>query len=104
MLELIVAPAAVQDLQEIGDFVAAKNPQAALRLSNQLREKAISLLERPFIGPKAGLRLFPDMRKLSSPPYLLFYRVTDLRVEIVRILHGARDVEAELSSSTPSAT
>jgi toxin ParE1/3/4 len=28
--------------------------------------------------------------------YLVFYRVTDTGVEIIRVIHGARDIEAIL--------
>jgi toxin ParE1/3/4 len=40
----------------------------------------------------AGIRSFPIL------PYVLFYRVHARRVEIVRLLHGRRDIKAPIVS------
>jgi toxin ParE1/3/4 len=49
--------------------------------------------------PKAG-RLRPDIaadaRVLVESPYLILYRVISNAAQIVRILHGARDIDAAL--------
>jgi len=36
----------------------------------------------------------PELRSLLILPYVVFYRITELSVEIVRILHGRRDLDA----------
>lgn len=33
-----------------------------------------------------------DLRSISVRPYIIYYRVTDDTVDILRIIHGARDV------------
>ena len=42
--------------------------------------------------------LGPDLRVTGLRKYLIFYRVVDDAVSIVRVLHGARDITAKLFS------
>src|SRR4051794_6043967 len=66
-------------------------------------EKTLGLLARsPGIGaphdtnnPRlSGLRYFPVSK---FKPYILFYRAFDDRIELVRVLHGARDIPTILA-------
>jgi len=34
------------------------------------------------------------MRSIVSEPYVIFYRVLDDRIQIGRVLHGHRDIDA----------
>jgi toxin ParE1/3/4 len=36
----------------------------------------------------------PELRSVLVSPYVVFYRVTELSVDIVRVLHGRRDLDA----------
>jgi toxin ParE1/3/4 len=79
-------------LVEIGEYIAADNPPAADRVVDALMERVTFLSGNPQIGsPRAdiaeGMRLFPVGN------YLLLYREIPTGVEVVRILHGARDLE-----------
>lgn len=84
---------ALRDLREISRHIAADSPTRALRLAKNLLSKCDSLGHDPVIGRTRddldiGLRGFP------VGDYLIFYKATDIQVEIVRILHGARDLPA----------
>jgi toxin ParE1/3/4 len=39
----------------------------------------------------SGMRVWPVPK---FPKYLIFYRATDTELEILRVLHGARDLDA----------
>ncbi|MCC5640386.1 type II toxin-antitoxin system RelE/ParE family toxin [Nostoc sp. CHAB 5844] len=72
--------------------MAENNPQAADNLFDQLREKFPKLAKFLQIGRQrfdlaASLRCFP------VDSYLIFYRSIEQGIEIVRILHGAQDIE-----------
>jgi plasmid stabilization system protein ParE len=100
---VIVAPAAALDVVEIALHVASEQPDAAARFFDaifiELRDR---LAEQPDMGapaddllPGAGLRrlLVPGFRN-----YLAFYRVvTESEVQIVRIVHGGRDLPRALA-------
>jgi toxin ParE1/3/4 len=94
MPRLVLAPEARQDLREIRDHIAKDNPGVVTRLRGLARILAGAPAlgrARPELG--AGVRSFPADR------HVLFYR--PLRgaagIQIVRVLHGARDVDAIFS-------
>lgn len=80
-----------EDLIEIWMHVAEDDPQAADRLLDRLNETAARLAEHPEMGA-ARDDIRPGLRYLVSAPYLLLYRTTDGGVEIVRAVHGRRDL------------
>ena len=97
MLErvLFYSPLAKQDLDEIFDYIAyeLENPSSATETVNVILDAAESLECFPFIGsPVKGLPFVTDQyRFLGARNYLIFYRVTDSRIFIDRILYNRRD-------------
>jgi len=82
-----------RDLNTSDRFLSAV--EAAIR---RLAEMPGLGTARPFTNPFLGeLRMWPvpGFRK-----YLVFYRATDDVLEVVRVLHGARDVAALLEEDT----
>jgi toxin ParE1/3/4 len=89
---LITRPLAELDLIEIWDYIAENNETGADAFIDVIDQKLHTLAERPNMGrPRPelaeGLRSFPIGR------YVIFYRPIPDGVEIVRVLHGARDLE-----------
>jgi len=87
------APAAEADLEAIHDHIAADNPAAAAELVARLEDLAARLAETPGMG-RARPDLLPDLRSFPLGSYLLFYRPGAGGIEVVRVLHGARDLPA----------
>jgi toxin ParE1/3/4 len=90
---------ATQDIDEHAAYIAARNPQAANRFLEMVEETFDLLARQPRIGSQpldhiiAGLRAFP-VRTLRS--YVVLYFISGGRVQIVRIVHASRDLEALL--------
>ena len=90
---------AKQDTDEIWHYIAQDNPTAADAFLDAIEETSKNLSVFPATG---GLRYFyhtglHGLRILPLPKfekYLLFYRFHEDEqvVEIVRIVHGARDI------------
>lgn len=93
MSRAIFAPAATADLEAIVDYIAADNPAAADEVVTRLEDLAAHLAERPGMG-RARFDLLPNLRSFRLGRYLLFYRATTGGIEVVRVLHGARDFPA----------
>jgi toxin ParE1/3/4 len=95
MPRLLVAPEARQDLRAIRDYVAKDDPKAAQRLVMRLRDMARMLAGAPAIG-RARPELGAGIRSFVVNRYVLFYRPLTgaAGIELVRVLHGARDVDA----------
>jgi toxin ParE1/3/4 len=71
----------------IVDYLMDFDEKAAMRIAQRLIDCANSLAEFPQRGTPIG----SDIRQMSLVyPYLLRYRVSKGRVEIVAIRHGAR--------------
>jgi plasmid stabilization system protein ParE len=74
-LRPVIAPRAERDLDEILAFVAADNEAAAAKILRQIEHKMFHLPERPFMGPPVYFPKCPGLRKMTSVPYVIFYRL-----------------------------
>jgi toxin ParE1/3/4 len=89
-------PKAKSDLQSAVRYIAADSKKSARRLAASIRENCAKLGETPGLGvPKAELG--PNVRMLVVGTYLVFYETDANSVEILRIMHGARDWQEILS-------
>jgi len=93
-LSFDILPKAKQDIVACGDYLAERDLSVAWRFADAV-DAAIEMLCR---NPELGERLRADptgqirYRTISGfRNYLIFYRRVDDVLEIVRILHGARD-------------
>ena len=82
---------AERDLQDIADHIRKDSPRSAYLVVRRLRANAARMLDYPLAAP-----LWPELpgkglRRSVSGSYLIFYRLDDDTLHIVRILHGARD-------------
>jgi toxin ParE1/3/4 len=99
MAKFIVSPAAREDLDQIHAFISQENPEAADKLLGAALSTFAAVARMPGIGrPRtfklselSGLRSF---RVDGFRNYLIFYRPVTEGVEIVRVLHGARNLNA----------
>ncbi|MEP6564109.1 MAG: type II toxin-antitoxin system RelE/ParE family toxin [Mesorhizobium sp.] len=82
------------DLEGIADCIAGHSPNAAIRLVEALERRWNLLTLHPFSGaPREDIA--PGIRHLIVGEYLTFYRVGDDAIEIIRVLHGRRKIEAD---------
>lgn len=65
---------------------------------HKLRERFEPLLSHPELGP-ARDHLAPGLRVHFFRDYAFYYHYTDTEVNIIRVLHGARDAHALLASA-----
>ena len=82
---------AENDLLSIWQYIAEDNAQAANRLLLSIDEKCELLADNPKLGP-ARPDIAPDLRYFAVGSYLILYREISNSVEIVRVLHGARNL------------
>jgi plasmid stabilization system protein ParE len=100
MSDFVIAPAAAVELDEIWDYYAieAQNPDAADRVIEEIFEAMHKLAQAPGMGHFRGDLAAEPLRFWRVRSYLIIYRSEKRPIEIVRILHGARDVGAILGS------
>jgi plasmid stabilization system protein ParE len=92
-VDVYLTDAAVADLQSIGDWIAADNPSEAAEFIKLLRERCLRIGEFPLAFPLVPRLAELGVRRRPVGDYLIFYRIHDSRVEVLHVLHGARDYE-----------
>ena len=84
------------DLQMAARFIHQDNPTAARSFLEAAYDAFEFLASNPGIGRKRTDLGFPEIRSWRIPGfrrYLIFYRELPDRIQIWRVLHGARDLE-----------
>ena len=85
---------ALHDLAEIDLYIRAENPAAADRLLASFQAKFALLATNPEMGHRRD-ELRPGIRSFPLGTYVAFHRIAGKVIEIVRVLHGRRDIERE---------
>lgn len=99
---IVIRPMAQTDLDDTAEYLVRENPAAAIRFLAATEETFKQLLATPGLG-RVRAYLNPKLKDLRSwrirgfEKWLAFYRPTDGGIEVVRILHGARDLGPLLS-------
>jgi len=84
------SPSSQQDLREILEYIARDKPGAALRHVERLEQACWMLAKNREMGTSRD-DLLPNLRAWSVGKYVVFYRPTDDGIDVVRVVHGARD-------------
>jgi toxin ParE1/3/4 len=94
-MQLSITPLAAQDLEEIGDYIAQDNPSRAVEFLNELQAHCEIIRRNP-----GGYRHRPEfskkMRSCAHGHYVIFFESDVNAVTVIRVLHGARDLQALL--------
>jgi toxin ParE1/3/4 len=91
MSRIRISHRAEADLDEIWLHVAETNARAADRFVAKIVKKYQALLRFPEMGTLCE-DLAPRLRSLAVGNYAIFYRPIDDGIEIIRVVHAARDL------------
>lgn len=80
------------DLLEIWNYIAEDNPNAADNLLDLINEKCNLLDENTKLG-QARPDISKEMRYFPIKNYLILYQIQSFGIEIVRVVHGSRDID-----------
>lgn len=95
MARLVWTEPALQDLEEIADYIALDKPSAAARFVHRVFAKVESLRKFPLIGSVPAEIADLPYRQLIVSPCRIFYRIEGKRVYIVHIMRGERMLRLE---------
>jgi toxin ParE1/3/4 len=91
--------AADADLEELWQYIAHNSsPAAADRLEDELHVAMHRLAGMPRIGHVRSDVADEALRFFSVHKFLIVYRALDDHLQVIRVLHGARDVGAVLAT------
>jgi addiction module RelE/StbE family toxin len=87
-MHLFWTPEAVQDRDDIYNYIEADNPIAALSMDELFSDKAKYLIDHPGLGRQGRV---PETRELVvHRNYILVYDVAGNSVRILRVVHAAQ--------------
>lgn len=96
MVRVVLTEAALADLIGIGRAIAQDNPVRAATFVDELYDSCQRLSGTPRAYPLLPKWEASGVRRRVHGSYLIFYRIRDEVVEVLRVLHGARDYERVL--------
>lgn len=91
MPQIFRTPQSRSDLVEILLYIRRDNRRAARRLLTTINDKLNLLAEFPGLGQPRE-ELAQSLRSFPVGKYLLFYRPVSDGIQLIRVLHGMRDL------------
>ncbi|ACK71607.1 plasmid stabilization system [Gloeothece citriformis PCC 7424] len=96
-------PQVIRDLIELATYIAENNLEASEQFLRAAEETFQQLAKLPMMGKICQFKnpLLTNIRQQAVKGfrrYLIFYRLSESEIEIVRVLHGSRDLEAILEN------
>ena len=85
-MNVIWTEPALQELDEIADYISLDNPSAAKKLVQQVFERVELLSRHPESGKKVNVFPVSVYREIVNPPCRVFYRVGDSAIYIIHII------------------
>jgi toxin ParE1/3/4 len=90
MSRYVINVLASRDLNEIADYFAENSLESGDRFFHAFDRKCKQLAAFPSSG-KSYADIRPDLRGLSLEGYVIFYRILNDGIEILRVVSGRRD-------------
>lgn len=90
MSRYVINVLATKDLNEIADYFTENSIEAGERFFKAFSQKCKQLVSFPNSGRSYEV-IRPGLRGLSLDGYIVFYRILDDGIEILRVISGRRD-------------
>ena len=103
-MKLQYRPAAIADIRNASDYIAdvLKNRSAANRFKAKILEGVSLVKDNPYMGTPLASKydgVPEDIRFLVISKQLVFYKVTESGIEVIRVLDGRTDYLVHLFGS-----
>lgn len=92
MARLSISRDAKKDLREIFVYIARDNVAAARRMLSLFHQSFSAIAAQPGIGRRRD-ELKAGYQSHATGNYVIYYRIANGIVRILRVLHGARDLQ-----------
>lgn len=96
MTRLVYTPQSKKDLNDIGLYIAQDNPRRAMSFVRELREQCRKITQAPK-AYRPRPELGKGLRSCACGNYIVFFFEEPGIVRIIRVLHGAMDIEAQFT-------
>ena len=100
MAQYVITEPAEEDLREIAFYIADDNIDAAFAMLDRFTRRFEMLASMPQTGRRRD-ELEPNLRSFPEGNYVVFYRELVEGIEIIRVLHGWRDIDRIFNLDSP---
>lgn len=83
-------PKAIQNKDKQLDYIAQRDPLAAISQGDQIEQQVEALVGTPPISGRPGRKTGTRELVISKTPFVAVFRVKGKRIEIMRILHSSQ--------------
>ena len=96
MRRLVYSNEAMRDLASIADYIddLSGNIETGLRVTQRLRGYCAKLAGSPLVQGRSRPDLGAGLRSVPRESHIIVFKCTAVRLDIVNIIHGGRDIEA----------
>ena len=91
---IIKRPLVFEDIADIWDYIAEASENRADTFIDSIDRKLHELADSPHIG-RSRSELLPGLSSFPFGLYIIFYLIIPGGIEIVRVLHSARDIDPQ---------
>jgi plasmid stabilization system protein ParE len=91
MSGFVLHPQAYRDLEEIWEYIAADNLDAADRIREEIYEAIQSLAPFPYVGHSRPDLTTRPLRFQSMRDYVIAYSPDEKPIAVIAVLHGRRN-------------
>jgi toxin ParE1/3/4 len=100
-----IRPKASIDTDDCFAYIVQNNEDSALRFFDAVRQTFADLARMPRVGKRYRHSAKPDLQLHQWPvrgfrAYLIFYRISETEIEIVRILPASRNLDQILANES----
>ncbi len=96
MPTVTIRPQARIDMAGIWAYIAQDSEPQADKFIDRIDRQLAKLALQPAIG-RLRNELVENLRSFPFERYLLFYQITTEGIDVARVLHGARDIDAQFT-------
>jgi toxin ParE1/3/4 len=97
MRQIRITEPAQEDLRAIWEYVAQHQVESANGLIKEIVKKFSTLRDHPHIGRQRD-ELLVNLRSFVVRNYIIFYQPVDDGIEVLRVIHSSRDIDALFES------
>ena len=101
MAQILFTPLAAEDLREIWVYLAENSDsETANKFLSAIKKKCETVSEFPEIG-RVRHEYLVNLRSFPFGKYIIFYLPLEQGIEVLRIVHGSRDVQQVFDEMIP---
>jgi toxin ParE1/3/4 len=91
-MKVLWTETAQDHLDAIYAYIAQDSPEYALRMVDRLTRRSQQIADLPLSGRKVPEYEMEQIREVVERPYRIIYHIKPDQIDVVAVLHGARDI------------